>query len=402
MGGSPRAALARRAGVEVAYVDRLLDAGILVPGDDGSFREGAHRLIGLVRTLERSGLTAEAIGEAVRGGRFSFDMLDLPIYERFAPAAGPTFRELSARTGVPLDLLLVVREACGFGLARPDDPMREDEVEASEFLVAADVARYDAGVFERMLRVYGEALSRIVETESAAWVDQVVQPMIDAGVSEADALTRGARYGEQTAPELDRALVAMYHGHQGAVWARIFFELLERTLERAGVRPPAEEDPAICFLDISGYTELTEERGDLAAAGLAARLASLVRPIASGRDGRVVKWLGDGVMFHFDRPSSAVVAALDMVDRVSLEELPPAHVGLDAGPVILQDGDYFGRTVNIAARISARAGPGQVLASEAAVRSSGDVAGIAFEPVGATELKGVARPVTLYRVARGG
>jgi len=89
-----------------------------------------------------------------------------------------------------------------------------------------------------------------------------------------------------------------------------------------------------------------------------------------------------------------------MVERTPDIGLPPAHVGLNAGPVIFRDGDYFGRTVNVAARIAGRAGPGEVLASEDAVRAAGPSGGIRFEPIGAAELKGVSRPVPLFRAIR--
>jgi class 3 adenylate cyclase len=74
--------------------------------------------------------------------------------------------------------------------------------------------------------------------------------------------------------------------------------------------------------------------------------------------------LGDGVHFHFRDPRDAVMASLEIVDRVQPAGLPPAHVGVNAGPMICDEGDYFGRTVNIAARIASQAGWGQVFIGE--------------------------------------
>ena len=65
-----------------------------------------------------------------------------------------------------------------------------------------------------------------------------------------------------------------------------------------------------------------------------------------------MKWLGDGVMVYFRDPGSGVVAALELVDGVASAGLPPAHVGLHAGPVLFQQGDYYGGTVNLASRIA--------------------------------------------------
>jgi adenylate cyclase len=113
----------------------------------------------------------------------------------------------------------------------------------------------------------------------------------------------------------------------------------------------------------------------------------------------VVKWLGDGVMFHFREPTGGVVAALEMVDAISAAGLPPAHVGLDTGPVVFQGGDYFGRTVNLAARIGEQAAPGQVLVTQEIVDRVGS-RDVTFEPVGSFVLKGVSEPVPLHSVTR--
>src|SRR5712691_13190984 len=115
--------------------------------------------------------------------------------------------------------------------------------------------------------------------------------------------------------------------------------------------------------------------------------------------GRPVKWLGDGVMFHFPQPAGAVTCALDLIEEAPAAGMPPAHVGVNAGPVIFRDGDYFGRTVNVAARIAAYAGPGQVLVSDEVIEA-GPAGAVAFEEIGPVALKGVALPVRLHRAVR--
>ena len=171
-------------------------------------------------------------------------------------------------------------------------------------------------------------------------------------------------FGEETTPLLEEALLAMYHAHQEHTWVENLIGEIEDALDRTGLRSRLIEPPAICFLDITGYTRLTEERGDEAAAELAARLTPLVQRTAERHGGKVVKWLGDGVMFHFREPAGGVVAALEMIDAIAAAGLPPAHVGLHTGPVVFQGGDYFGRTVNLAARIGEQAPPGQVLVTQ--------------------------------------
>jgi adenylate cyclase len=154
----------------------------------------------------------------------------------------------------------------------------------------------------------------------------------------------------------------------------------------------------MCFLDLSGYTRLTEERGDEAAAEMAASLGGLVQRSAYDHGGRPVKWLGDGVMLYFTRPDGAVISALELADSVPAAGLLPAHTGIDAGPVIFQDGDYFGRTVNAAARIASHAGPGEVLVSDSVARSTQDPT-IRFAGVGRVELEGIPHPIQLHRAS---
>jgi class 3 adenylate cyclase len=104
-------------------------------------------------------------------------------------------------------------------------------------------------------------------------------------------------------------------------------------------------------------------------------------------------------MFHFKEPRAAVLSGLDMVESATVAGLPPMHIGVHSGPVIFQDGDVYGRTVNLASRIASQATAGQVLASDETVRrSSGD--GLGFEPIGPVSLKGVTDPVKLYRAFR--
>ena len=100
-------------------------------------------------------------------------------------------------------------------------------------------------------------------------------------------------------------------------------------------------------------------------------------------------------MFVFREPAGAVRAALEMVDTARREEMPPAHVGLHAGPVLFQEGDYFGRTVNLAARIADYARQGEVLVSQDVVDACADTE-LSFREIGPVELKGVPEPIRLH------
>jgi class 3 adenylate cyclase len=188
-------------------------------------------------------------------------------------------------------------------------------------------------------------------------------------------------------------------GSKEHAWRQSAVEYVEGALERAGLYSPLHRPPAICFLDMTGYTRLTEERGDEAAADLATKLATLVRRSSQDHGGQPVKWLGDGVMFYFREAGGAVLAALDMVEGVANHDLPPAHVELHAGPVVFQDGDYFGRTVNLAARIADYARPGEVVVSQEVVDAA-DAAPVSFVEIGPVELKGVTGTLRLHTARR--
>ena len=164
---------------------------------------------------------------------------------------------------------------------------------------------------------------------------------------------------------MDPALLAAYRRQLELSWIEQLVEVIEAALEETGGLGRPERVPAMCFLDLVGYTRLTEEHGDQAAAELAEALAILVNRSSREHGGVPVKWLGDGVMVHFGDPARAVLAALGMVEQLPEAGLPPAHVGVAAGPVVVQGGDYFGRTVNLAARIAAYARAGRVRLLEA-------------------------------------
>jgi adenylate cyclase len=391
--------VAERAGVDLDYVIKLVDVGVLAPDGDGTFTEGYVRRAWLYQGLERTGLPLEAIREALEAGELSFGWLDNPLYDLIAPLTSRSFRDVATETGVPLELLRVLREALGFALPEPDDRMREDELRVVPLIQKLVSSGFPTSVLDRLLRVYGDALRRIAEVEADWWHRYVVLPSLASGMTEVEMHEATLGFGVELEPLLEQALLAIYHAHQEHTWVENLIGEIEDALDRTGLRSRLIRPPAICFLDITGYTRLTEERGDEAAAELAARLTPLVQRPAERHDGKVVKWLGDGVMFHFREPTGAVVAALEMVDAISAAGLPPAHVGLDTGPVVFQGGDYFGRTVNLAARIGEQAAPGQVLVTQEIVdRVASD--GIAFEPVGAVELKGVSEPVLLHAVSR--
>ena len=210
-----------------------------------------------------------------------------------------------------------------------------------------------------------------------------------------------AELSDRISPLAEQTLLAMYHAQQARAWTANIIEAFEVMMERAGIHSRLERLPAICFLDISGYTRLTQEHGDDAAADVAATVARLVRRNSVEHGGEPIKWLGDGVMFHFPDPGPGVRAALAMVTGLATAGLPPCHVGLHAGPVLYQEGDYFGQTVNLSARIADYARANEVLVS-AAVADASHEDGVTFDDIGPVELKGVSGTVHLLRAGVAG
>jgi adenylate cyclase len=399
VGGISKAEVAERAGVDTGYVTDLIDVGLLAPSDDGTFADADARRIRLYRGLEHAGLPLDEVAEAVGRGGLSFSFLDRPVYDRFAGLSAHSFREVSDREEVPLELLLVVRDAMGFAQADPDDRIREDELQLVPLIRLQLERGVDPTGIEEWLRVYGDALRRITETEANLWYTRITLPQLAAGLNEAEMQELTARWGDEFAPFMDRAVLAIYHAHQEHTWTEVLIEVVESALERAGLRAKMHVTPAICFVDLSGFTDLTERGGDEVAADVASRMAPLVTRTVERHGGKVVKWLGDGVMLHFGRADGAVGAALGIVEAAAGAGLPPAHAGIHVGPVVFQGGDYFGRTVNLAARILERAGPGQVLVSQDVVDRVGSK-DFAFGSIGPVELKGVPRPVHLHTAER--
>jgi adenylate cyclase len=397
--GYTRQEVAQRAGVDPDYLDRLVELGVLTPAAGDAFSPGDALRARWLQSLERAGVPLDGMAAAVRDEALSFSYLDATAYDRFAGLSGTTFQQLSAQTGIPLELLMVVREAAGFAEPGPQDTVREDELSVVPLLQLQLAKGFRPVVIERWLRVYGDSLRRIAETEAAFWNSEVEMALLASGMSEGEMLQAQADLGSQMTPLIEQVLLAIYHGQQEHAWSQVFVEHVESALEAAGLHSRLDRPPAMCFLDLTGYTRLTEERGDAAAADLAARLAGLVRRSAQEHGGTPVKWLGDGVMFYFREPGDAVLAALDMAEVVGRQGLPPAHVGIHAGPVIFQEGDYFGRTVNLAARIAEYARPGEVLVSQEVVDAA-DGGPVSFVEIGPVELKGVPGTLRLHTARR--
>jgi len=391
------AEVAARAGVEPELIARLIEERVLVPGAGGTLTTADVRRVGIVHAMLDAGLPLAGIGEGIRRGILGLEFVDQEEYARFGALSTETFAQASARTGVPVEQLLRVREAIGGVVAGPEDLVREQELPVVGFVESQLRAGFRPFAIDRLLGTVGDSLRRVAEAEAEWWRSEVVEPNFAKGLPPSE--ISGGPLATELSNRAEEALLAIWHAQESQTWTANIVEGFARILAAAGLHKTNEQEPAICFLDITGYTRLTQERGDRAAADLAESLNRLVKRSSVQYGGRPVKWLGDGVMCHFPDPGPGVAAALDMVEGIAGAGLPPAHVGLHSGPIVIQEGDYYGQTVNLAARIADYARPGEVLVSES-VMGSTMPSGVAFDDIGNVELKGVAGVVHLAAARR--
>jgi adenylate cyclase len=320
--------------------------------------------------------------------------MDVPVMAA-QPRLPSTYQEFCIQQGIDLSMVQRLHDALGFTPPAASDDVREDDlvvVELFQRLLAVGTGE-DAAL--RLLRTYADALRRLTQAEADLYEAHVEAPLREAGATEQDLLDTSGMTGAQLPPLFQQTLTAVYRRHRQHVWLDHSIGHLERILEANGLHQRLEAPACVCFVDLTGYTRLTEERGDAAAAELAGRLAALVESISRRHGGRPVRWLGDGGMLVFREPADAVAAATDMVAQAKHSGLPPAHIGIHCGPVVFQDGDIYGSTVNIAARLSARATPGEVLVSKPVADRIDQPS--RMEPVGVVELKGVAQTLDVWR-----
>jgi len=388
--------LAELAPCSLEYVCRLEDLGILEPCEnDGLFPSSDVHLVRLMTAFEEAGISLEDVARGVAGGDLSFPMgLFLPD----PVGMSATYADLAAGLGRSPELLR--RLSRELGLPPPaDDRVRAADAEVLSLIVTKlDLA--DDEELSRFARLYGGTVQRLVAS-GLQFFDRAVRQRV--GTFELSNEAKDSLVYEKAAgfTELVSSLVPWLQGrHREHAVLEYIVTVTEGFMEDRGITPRQQrQPPAIAFLDLTGYTTLAEERGDQAAAELAAELASVVQEAALAHGGRPVKWLGDGVMFHFTDPGGAILSGLHLVEQTEKAISVSARIGINAGAVIAQEGDYFGRTVNIAARIADYARPHEVLVSEEAKRSAG-VADVAFELVGDVPLKGVSSPVRLHKATR--
>ncbi len=391
----------REAGIPSERVDALVLLGLLpVAEGEAPFAELDVERVRLVEALEVSGIPLERLAQAVRDGRIPLGQLEGVSSRPIAPS-DRSIREIAAELEISLDSVAYVYAMWGLSAPDADEPLRADD--AALWDVFASLYQGRIGNLDGFIacnRIFAEGIRKVVDG-----VTEHLRADFEAG-TDATGVTPPERLValSDEARRVSPLVFAIAQWGLGRFLEHTltdyFVALAEASVDGDGRRSAHDgTDSSILFLDLSGFTAFAEQHGDAEAAHKAAALGRLVQETAHLWDGRLVKLLGDGAMLHFADATNAVSSGLDFIARVSALDLPAARVGIAAGPVVRKDGDFFGRTVNLAARIADYARPGEVLVNASVADSeAGD--GVTYDVVGPVELKGISGRVAVYAAAR--
>ena len=298
------------------------------------------------------GATEEEIDRAVADG-----MIDLFVAERMLVPARRRYTraEVAELTGVDVDTLERFWRALGFATVDDDDRALTDlDLEAVRIfqgMQAIGATQTDTAL--QMARVIGSSMARIAEAELVPgnMISLEVDPVMSA-----DAF---ASIADETIPAMAKLLEFVWRRQVAAGIARSMM------LRSHGLAPGESPVLAVGFADMVGFTLLSQHLGDEELAAVVRRFEEISHDIVTAARGRVVKMIGDEVMFVVDQVAGAARIGLDLADAYADDDLlSDVRVGLACGPVLQRDGDYFGPTVNLAHRIVNIGNPGTVLMSD--------------------------------------
>lgn len=319
--------------------------------DPGEERRREAALVRLREVLVMRGASEEEIDRAVADGvidLFVVDRMLVPSKRRYTRA------EVAELTGVPHDTLERFWRALGFPSVDDDERAFTDlDLEAVRLFKGLQaLGAADTETALQMARVIGSSMARIAEAE--------LVPR-DLGVEADPVLSADAfvAIADETIPAMAKLLEF--------VWRRQVAAAIQRSmaLRSHGLAPGESPVLAVGFADMVGFTLLSQHLSDDELAAVVSRFEDISHDIVTGSGGRVVKMIGDEVMFVVDSAAAAARIGLGLADAYADDDLlSDVRVGLSVGPVLLRDGDYFGPTVNFAHRITNIGNPGTVIMSD--------------------------------------
>jgi len=287
------------------------------------------------------------------------DVLDLLVVDHLLVPTGHrlTQSEVAVRTDIPVDVAKRFWRALGFLDVDEDEAAFTDmDIEAVQLfqsLVALGIVDLDSAV--QMARVIGSSMARIAEAETAPGTTPILMSTGDS-VLDADEF---ARQAEASIPAMTRLLEYVWRRHLQAATRRAMLHRTRGVDE--GVRPVM----AVGFADMVGFTVLSQHLGDEELAAVVARFEELAHDTVVALGGRVVKMIGDEVMFVVQSASGAAQIGLSLAEAYASDDLlSDVRVALAVGPVLVKDGDFYGPVVNLASRLVNVARPGTVLISD--------------------------------------
>lgn len=352
--------------------------------------EGEDRIerLALLEQLAAEGVPLSELRRTTTTGTVIFLPADRVIVgeERYTSA------QVSAMSGVEEEFLVAARRAMGLPVPDPGEALyTEAEVEsAKRTLLAREAGISDEEILD-LLRVLGRGLSQAAESLRLLPLKLVLEP----GLSERDLASRYAQAAEALYPMVDPLvsnILALHLRHTAQSEAI-------SALERQGGQLPGSREIAVCFADLVGFTRLGEEVAPEQLGRLAVRLEALATEAATPPV-RLVKTIGDAAMLASPEPEPLLEAALALIDAADAEgeDFPQLRAGAALGRAVPRAGDWFGRPVNLASRITAVARPGSVLA-EREVHDAVENA-YRWSYAGERRLKGIREPVRLFRARR--
>ncbi|MGH2904914.1 MAG: adenylate cyclase regulatory domain-containing protein [Solirubrobacteraceae bacterium] len=382
--------VAARAGVTQATVRRWVKDG-LVPQYEGSWTPAAASHVRIVARLRERGHSIERIREASRSGRLAFGYIDelLPSTE-----ARYTLRE--AAREIDLDEEIIERIVSAMGLnALSTDELSAEDLKVLRYGADILVAGLPLPAVLQLARVYGQAMAQIADAEVRLFHLYLHEPLMRDGVPGAEIAQAMEGMTREMLP-FAMPIINYLHGRMlGYFVEQDVIGHIESDLDDGGGdAAEGRMRVAIAFADLAGYTKLTEEQGEARAVNAVERFVEVVErtlPI----DARVIKTLGDEVMVVGADAGALTSWAVGLGARLPVGS-PPPRIGIHSGAALYRDGDYYGREVNRAARVVARASGAEVLVTRPVVDAASRQDGLAFELIGEVVLKGFSEATELF------
>ena len=291
------------------------------------------------------------------------------------------------RRGLEPALIERIWTAAGFS-SDSLEQIGEEDIQLLRYMSAVLEAGFPLIAFLQLVRVYGLALAQIADAEVKLFHLYVHEPLMRDGV---DGLEIAETMEGMASELLPLASPIMDRVHQRMLQHFVGQDIVGH-LELEGGEGLGRLRVAIAFADLAGYTRLTEEAGEEEALDVVERFVEAVEETLP-EEARVVKTIGDAVMVVGADPGTLVDWAVGF-QELNAGRRPLPRIGVHAGDALYRDGDYYGRAVNLASRVGARAAGGEVLVTEAVVGAAGSH--LEFEPIGEVKLKGFSEATELY------